>query len=355
MKLLVVHPGASYATGDVHRGYCRALRAAGHTVLEYALDKRIDDINDYYRFVYRKRKLGLPTSPLILTKAGADILPQAVYHEVDGVLCISLMYLAPDFLVLLRRVGIPTAALFTESPYDTAMEARVAPWVDVAFTNERTSVGVLRRAQPHTHYLPHAYDPALVAAPPPDDQEIPRHDVLFIGTYFAERLALLGGVDWDGIDLGLYGATHTIPSRHRLRRYIRGKIIDNALAQHYYRAARIVINPYRTSVGFGHHALHIAHAESLNPRALELAAAGVFHTSERRAEVAEVFGGLVPTYDSPQTLEAVLRHYLSHEEERDGQARLLPAAVRGHTYAARAADLMAHLAAAWSPERRKAS
>ncbi len=354
LSLLCVGPGASYATADVANGFNAALVAQGYRVREYRLDERIDDANSYYRFVYRKRKLGTPPPALVLTKAGSDIVSQALYHAVDGVIIYSAMYLAPDYLALLRRAGIPTALVLSESPYDDAQQAKILPVVDVAFTNERASLPYLRRFNPNTHYMGHAYDPTI-SRPHVFAGTAPAHDVLFIGSLFEERINLLAGVAWDGIDLGIYGGHELLPSRHRLRKFVRGKVIPNRLAQSYYRAAKIVLNPYRTSRGFGVGVEHITHAESLNPRALEAAACGVFHISEHRAEVAEVFGDLVPTYaaNDSHSLETTVRYFLEHEEERRAKAKALPAAVRGHTYAARAAEMMAHIAAAWSSRGRR--
>lgn len=357
MNILAVGPGASYATADVANGYNAALRAQDHTVREYLLDRRIDQANAYYKFVYRREKIAGPPPPaLVLTKAGSDIIPQALYHDVAGVLVYSCMYLPPDFLRLLRRAGIPTAVLLSESPYDDTKQGRILGDVDVAFTNERASLPYLRRSNPNTHYLGHAYDPT-VSHPRAFAGAVPEHEVLFIGSLFEERIDLLAGVDWSGIDFAIYGNYDLLPSRHRLRKYIRGKVVPNHLAQSYYRAAKIVLNPYRTSKGFGIGVGHIDHAESLNPRALELAACGAFSLSERRAEVAEVFGDLVPTYaqGDGEALGSAIRHYLGHEEERDAIARALPAAVTGHTYAARAAELMAQIAAAWPSRGRRSA
>lgn len=358
-RWLVVHPGASYATGDLHVGYVKALRALGVEIKEYQLDARLDDNDRFYKWLYKNKGLGKPPWDLVVTKACADIVPQALYHDVDGVLVVSGMYLAPDFLVLLKRAGIPTALLLTESPYDDPHQARIlarrergVPVVDVAFTNERASLPYLRQFHPNVHYLGHAFDPHTsrpnLIAPAPE------HDVLFIGTMFEERAALLAGVDWEGINFGIYGYHDNLPSRHRLRKYIRGEIVPNRLAQGYYRRAKVNINSYRTSRGFGRGVEHIEHAESLNPRALELAACGAFQVSEHRAEVAEVFGDLVPTYAQGDStaLESTVRYFLEHEGERHARAKALPAAVSGHTYAARAADLMATIEAAWSPRGR---
>jgi spore maturation protein CgeB len=349
VNLLLVNPGASYATMDVSTGYRDALRRQGHTVREYRLDERLDDAGLAYTAILRRKGLGKPSPALIMTKACADIIPQALYHNVDGVLIVSGMYCHPDYLVLLRRAGIPTAIILTESPYDLEQETRIVPFVDVAFTNERTSVPALRQANPNTHYLPHCYDPAKHRPGfQPGDQFAAGHDVTFVGTLFRERIDLLGAVDWEGIDLGIYGARNLLPSRHRLRKYIRGGLVDNDRAAALYRRAKIGLNLYRTSKGFGWDVAHIDHAESLSPRAVELAACGVFHLSEDRAEVGETFGDDVPVFQTAAQLAELVRFYLQHPPARYRIERALPAYVEHLTFDRQAAFVVSTLRAAWS-------
>lgn len=357
-RILIVNPGASTSTIDVHNGYVAALTALGVDVHEYPLDRTIAYAVGWLEYQYRRRRkeqpdLVRPTWPDKVYLAGQGVLERALRLQVDAVVVSSGMFLFPDWLILLRRAGVRTVLIATESPYDTAAEVRMAGLVDVCFTNERTSVPVLRAANPNTHYLPHAYDPAL-HHPGRDllDRQVERFDVAFVGTMFEERLRLLEGVNWEGIDLGLFGSFTLLPARHRLRKYVRAGEIPNERAAALYRRAKIGLNIYRTSVGFGRGVPHIDHAESLNPRALELAACGAFHLSTDRAEVREVFGDRVPTFADSASLEAAIRYYLSHEEERREKASALPAAVSGMTYAARARQLLATLAAAWSPRER---
>lgn len=344
MKLLCVCPGVTYATGDVYAGYLRALAAQGHEVLPYDLSGRIDDAAYYYRCKRRRDgERGKEPWPEVLTKAAMDVVPFALYHRPDWVVIFSAMYLHPDTFVLLRRAGVRVALILTESPYDDEEQARVAPWCDVVFTNERTSVAVLRRANPNTHYLPHAYDPER-SATGTIPEGTPAHDVLFIGTLFEERIDLLGAVDWTGIDFAIYGGVGLLPSRHRLRRYVRGSVVANRTAQHMYRAAKINLNPYRTSRGIGRGVAHIDRAESLNPRALELAACGAFQISSYRQEADELFGGYLPTYNTPRELGLLVRDWLADDIERDQAGRELRYLAAPHTYAARAAQLTATLA-----------
>jgi spore maturation protein CgeB len=358
MRLLLVGAGASYSTRDVEIGYLAALRTAGHQVVHYALDGRIAAAGGFLRYSYRQAKkagaiVAKPTPADTLYLAGQGILERALRFQVDWVLIISGMYVLPDVLVLLRRAGLRMALLFTESPYDDAQQMPLAALADVCFTNERTSVPVLREACRETHYLPHAYDPAKHGRFATDaENEAPTHDVVFIGTGFAERIDTLAAVDWAGlgIDLGLYGTWELLGSRHRLRRFVRGGVVPNAEAMALCKAAKITLNLYRTSRGFGRQAPRIEAAESLNPRALELAASGVFHLSDWRPEVEETFGvgegALVPTFRTPAELEALLARWLSDESGRQEIAARLPACVAGRTYDAMAQQIVMQLTGA---------
>ncbi len=230
----------------------------------------------------------------------------------------------------------------SESPYDDDAQLRVAPFADICFTGERVSVPVLARANPNTHYLPHAAAPWHFAAW--EDHDVPAHDVVFVGTMFQERIEALLAVNWDGIDLGLYGGFELLGSRSRLRQYIRGGVVSNLKTAALYRRAKVGLNLYRTSIGFGRDAPRVKHAESLNPRAYELAACGTFQLSDDRAEVHEVFGTAVPTFTTPKELEILIRQFLPRERERRAMADLARRAVEPHTYAARAAAVIETLA-----------
>src|SRR5687767_3541507 len=252
----------------------------------------------------------------ILLHAAQDVLARALWNDIEWVVVVSGLYFHPDWVLLLRKAGLKVAVLLTESPYDDEEQGKFVQFANLAWTNERTSVGYLRQFNEHVYYLPHAYNPERHFVRQPD-AAVPSHDVLFIGTAFKERIEMLEQVDWAGIDLGLYGNWELLGPRHRLRQYLRGKIVHNATANAMYRNAAINLNLYRTSRGFGRDAARIEHAESLNPRALELAAGGCFTISDYRLEVAEKFGNLVPTITTARELEEVVRFYLSHPNERE--------------------------------------
>lgn len=351
MRLLVCHPGASYAVFDLYAGIVPELRAMGVEVYEYDLESRLELSERFLRAEWRRRgkpELKYSKADIVYT-ASKDVVERALRWDVDGVLVFSGIFLAGDAFVLMRRAKIRTAVLLSESPYQDFEQARILPYVDVAWTNERSSVRTLRQANPNVNYMPHAFNPDLhYPEARVDESEVPAHDVVFVGSMFAERVDLLSQVDWTGIDLGLYGEWSGLPSRHKLRKYVRSSVVNNWYAAALYRKAKIGLNLYRESMGWGKDAPRITHAESMNPRTYELAACGCFQISSYRQEIAEVFNGAVPMFRSPEQLQFQIHWYLDSILREENVADALKA-VQPHTFEARARTILDDLARAEWP------
>ena len=398
--LLVVHPGADWSTGDVYQGLVPALKRLGVPVVEYPQNAMLPLSKGWLDYLRRRQvRLGgplkdtKPTAVDVLYHASAQAVERALFFGCSWVLVMTGMYFSLRAVRLLRRAGVKVAVLLTESPYDLTAEFAFAAEADLCWTTERSCLPTLRLACPRTQYLPHAYDPQkhrppwgegpcpAVGTPSPEperrgqmptprnsdaagtqispfptgttpesglrisEDSVPAHDVVFVGSGFEERIALLGEVDWTGIDFGLYGAWHMLPSRHPLRAHLKGREVDNAYAAALYRKARVGINLFRSSVGHGKGTPKVAGAESLSPRLLELAACGAFTVSEWRPEVGEVFGGCVPTFRDAAGLQSLLGYWLSPEgdQKRAAWARSLPGRVAGRTFDAMARTVVRDL------------
>lgn len=336
MRVLLVGGGASFSLKDVENGYYDALVAAGVDVKLYLLDTRIGIAKKWLHTMWKARGKPIeqyPTWPDAIYRAGIEALEMALRFNVDWVLVISGMYCAPDVLEMMRRAGLKTAVLFTESPYDDDKQGPMARLVDMCWTTERSSVPFLRKFNPNTSYIRHAYDPAR-HTPVAEATSAQAHDVVFVGSSFKERIELLSAVDWSGIDLGLYGMWNLLPSRHKLRKYLRGGVVTNEEASALYRNAKIGLNLYRTGSG-----------ESLNPRAYELAACGVLQISDYRAEMDDIFDGSgVLTFDQTTTLESQIRAGLFWSPKvRALHAEFAQEAIAPHTFANRANQIIADL------------
>jgi len=349
VKVLLVHPGASWSTTDVEAGLRYGLTHHGVQVVRYRLDERIDRSKRWLYASWRHAKkrnptLERPTIGDFFYQAGVGALEMALRHNVDAVVIVSAMFLHPDVIILLKRAGLFVTVLFTESPYDQVQELKIAPLVDGCWTCERSSVPAFRAVNPRSGYLPHAWHPERhrPGAQPEDDLVI-GHDVVFVGSAFRERIDWFSAIDWRGIDLGLYGEWSALGSRHSLRHFVREGPVTNVKTAALYRRAKIGLNLYRTSQGWGKDAPSIAHAESLNPRAYELAACGAFHLSTRRAEVGEVFGDHVPTFGDATEAESLIRAWLADDAHRQRVASSLPACVAESSWVERATRVIGDL------------
>lgn len=272
MRIAIVDPGITFGTGDVAAGLTYGLEQFGVEVERWTP--------------------GVVSAPRF---ARADV-------------AIAVTAIRPPRLIdALLKEGMCVTALFTESPYEAAAEAAVAARVAGCWTHERTAVQAFRAVNPHVAYLPHAWQPGIhTPTPQPGDDQVPAHDVVFVGAGVRERITFFNAIDWTGIDLGLYGIWEGLGLNDQVAACIKSEgPIANSTAAALYRRARIGLNLYRRLhvLGPDHPTLETlgpdvpenwVTAESLNPRAYELAACGTFQVSEARAEIHDVFGCLVP-------------------------------------------------------------
>lgn len=344
MKIQVITSGDSFSTADVGHGLIAGLRANGCEVLVSELSDALDTFSG---MVEASNQAGL-TYPAwagdAFALAAPRIIAQAAWSRPDAVIAVTGLKLHFSVPLTIRKLGIPVALLCTESPYE-ATEREIASMYDHVFTNERSAVPLFG-AHPSVQYLAHAFNPDVHCS---DGPKADPCDVFFVGTAFQERRDLFGG-GWPGVDFRLIGAMWqedaAVPlTSEAVRSGLVAPwegIVHNHETVTHYRAARINLNHHRTTTSYGSGG-HIAHAESLGPRAYEIAACGAFQLCDAgRAELHDVFGDTVPTYDpaTPASLEREIRYWLSHDDRREALARTQHEAVQPHTWHARARQML---------------
>lgn len=355
MHIFVVHPGASYATADVYNGCVAGLRANGVTVST----GRLDSILAWYQAAIGRGVAGGRFSPDLLERAavtnqgGRDGFNLSAYASAPITRGILTMNPWPDWVLVvtganyntfdvraLRRVGIPVALLCTESPYWAAEEVAIGAAYDVVFTHERAAVSAYRAAGlPRVHYLPHAYDPQVHT---PDGPAAEPCDVRFVGSLFGERKLLFAQAEWGELDARIGGLDPDAPHPEQP-----AQITPNADVAALYRGAKVNLNHHRTTTmhGSGRH-IPVGAAESLGPRAYEIAACGGFQLmDDSRAEARDIFGAALATYRAGDAEDMVrqARGWLRYDEARDALAQAQHAAMRGHDWHTRAGQLLGYL------------
>lgn len=339
MRIMVIEPGHSHSTKDVHTGLCAGLRACGADVIEYPLMAALE-VNQGMHALAETHAPELARAFDPYAVAAHAIIGRAIWREVDAVIAVTGQNLHFGAVGTLRKAGILTALLCTESPYLTLERERYdAQAYDVVFTNDKSAVGLFNNP---AVYLPAAFHKGI------HTQDGPRAsscDVFFVGTGFPERHALINGVDWAGITLHLsgtlWGETH--------------RLMDNTEAAAYYRSAAICLNHHRTTRDYtgGQHIPNGA-AYSIGPRAYEIAACGGFQLmDDSREEARHVFGGALATYRAGDSadLERAIRFWLSHPEERRAMAVEQHRLIQSHSWDARARLVLDTLQEhpAWQP------
>lgn len=347
MKILVIHPGHAFSTADVYAGLVDGLRANGAEVITYDLMQTLLSAAGMVNAAIAVGLLPQERSGDYMGIAGAGIPGMAMWHQVDAAIAVTGSNVRPAIPATLRRGGILTALLCTESPYLTATRERNdAQCYDVVFTNDRGAVPLF--GHPRVSYLPAAYHPARHRPVPPDPALT--CDAFFTGTLFPERKTLFDGVDWTDITRRWHVIDYSADIDPDLA--LAG-VIDNADIARYYASAAININHHRTTADYhsgGQTPPGLA--QSIGPRAYEIAACGGFQVCDAaRPELAEVFGGTVPTYHDSGSLERLIRHYLRRPDERECLAAAQHEAVQCHDWTARARTVIEVLDAARSLRR----
>lgn len=330
MRIFVIHPGVAFSTSDVYAGLVGGLRAHGVEMIEGRLDEAIT----FQAMLYeagQKHGVVLPGKVNIPYFASPYIAQHAIAVEPDAVIVVSAHNFHITSAGVLQKAGLTTAMVATESPYFAAFERTMAQAYTHVFTHERRCAeGYFDHSS--VHYLPHAYNPAVHT---PDGPKAAPSDVFFCGSLFEERAKLFGAVDWSGIAFLHRGYA---PGRDEQ------DIIGNEETATHYRAAAINLNHHRTTTDFGS-GVHITpgSAESLGPRAYEVAACGAFQLcDDSRPELHELFQGSVPTYRAgdSRSLEREVRHWLRCPGAREDMARAACDAVQPHSWTGRARQIL---------------
>lgn len=335
-RILFVWAGAAWAIHDVARGYRDALARQGHDIRDFRLYNRLAFAAQGLK---GKGPKGMADGHLTIVSrlASETLLAEAAYHDAELVVIVSGLALHPNGLWLLRqwKKQVPVALILTESPYEDEDQKGLASYCDVIFTTERTSA-----RQHGWHYLRHAYDPYRHRRWRADPTKAA--DVFIVGTGWEERVVMLQKVDWKGIGLRIQGYWPIKPG-DPLGPYYKHGVVENKEVSHIYASSRICLNAYRQTavIAGGRQVTVLAEpAESLNPRAYEIAACGGFQLSDHRAELVDVFEDTVPIYEGPEQLGELCRYYLTHHAERRRLANLQHRRVKGNTFDQRAVQLM---------------
>src|SRR3972149_3909831 len=247
MRILVVSGPHAFATRDMFTGHTWGLRQllGEDNVHTYDIIPRYKLFSLFADVLEEKFGKGnVPREIRANVLAAEPIFAKAHLVRADWVYFLSPMYMPMSFVQLLRADGFKCAVYFTECPYEDHLWASTqAKHFDVCFVNDRNSVTPFQIYNPQSYYLAHSYVP---------ERHWPRWDrvnqhqhVVFVGTNFPSRVRLLEAVDWDGIDLRLYGNWQEVTEDQNLARYVRHRLVDNHTTGQLYRGSVVGLSMHR--------------------------------------------------------------------------------------------------------------
>lgn len=334
MKVLAVASPHTASTRDVWKKLVIGLQVNGIDVQPFDLLPRVS-IFEQLEEAFRRRKIGLPEDWTATTLAYEPILGAAIFHDCDMVIVVSPQYFPTQINSLLRKVGIKTAAYYTECPYEDEIHMPlVASTFDYGLVNDLYSVDLFKSFCEQIMYVPHSFIPEIHY--PPENEDEREENTVFVGTGYQERMEFVSRVDWPR-DLEIYGGfwpfgrkkrnnkihTHNAETRTGpFRRLTETKTIKNRLwvrppanavvgpedCAEIYRKAGTAFSLHRTQKYYGaEDGITDGDAYSLGPRNWELAACRTFQVSDFRQELVDVFGDTVPVYETERELGALLK------------------------------------------------
>lgn len=335
MRVAVVEPGPNFSVQDVYRGWVAGLKAAGATVAGINLSDRLNFYERALVDVDGTTRKALPRPEDAVRLANRSLYADLYTFNPDLIVIVSGFYINAEAFPLARARGHKIAVVCTESPYEDSEQIGLASRADVILLNDPTNLDAFRKVNPHTYYVPHAYDPARHRPIPPDPDLL--CDFGWVGTLFPSRLAFFAAVDWAGLDVKMAG-NFDIARGTSLEPFVQHPLdecVENSEAVRLYASAKASANLYRKEASRdGDDA-----GWSMGPREVELAACGTFFLRESRPEGDELLS-MLPVFDGPDDFAAQLRWWLAHDEQREAAAGKARAAIAPRTFEAHAADLL---------------
>lgn len=333
-RVLVIHPGHMTATPDVAVGLGHGFEALGYEIESFLLGHRA---SGYQEMLLKDGKIPKEkTVEFALGMASEEITNRIIRAQPEVVLIICgalihphvwpcLGYLAHDF---------PIHLVLTECPYEDEKAHTFEPFVTYVWANDKISAD-----REGWGYLPAAYDPVTHHPPTGPVEGCP--DVLFVGTGWQERIEFFGAADWTGIDFKIMGPADSWPLAHGtpIEKYLEHSAIPGAALWPYYAGSGAIVNLHRQSRQLDD-PRKVTGAYSLNPRCYQVPACGGLLLSDWRPEWDEVFGSVLPTFDSPAELVKLARYYLDNPGARQDAVFASMEAVKPHSYTARAKRIL---------------
>jgi spore maturation protein CgeB len=314
-----------YWFGSCARACGAALRRLGCNVLDLQAPLLAPDEERLFL-----RLMARATRPLNLRAYNEQVVRAARDFRPDFALTFKGPCLAPEAIVRMRELGVPTYNYYPDRMYFAlgSLIERALPEYDCLFDTKThwEAEAEARIKVRQKVYLPHGYDAELHKPVDLDERDIADYgcDVSVIAAYSASKGALLAEMleAYPDVDLKIWGSGwhQAAPS---VRRCYRGRAI---FGDRYPRALRA------GKISLGLLGINERSRDTTTTRTFEIPACGGFMIHERTEELKTFYteDKEVVCYGSGAELADKVRYYLAHPAERSqiadaGHRRCVPA------------------------------
>jgi spore maturation protein CgeB len=341
LRWLLIQPGPSWSVSDVFNGWSEALTSLGEQVEEYELDARLRFYNATHAETGGILPCGCREVRKFLNRSEANqlaadgILGAAYRWWPDVIVCVSAFFVPEWLLKVLRARGHKIVMIFTEGPYQTDFQLKMAAYADLALLNDPCDIEKYRQVGP-AEYMPQAYRERIHYPAPPGSPLT--WDLGFVGTGFPSRVAFFHQMNLGGLHVTLRGLWMDLPEDSPMRDWTAlesDDCIDNTNTADLYRRSRTGINVYRTEA----EDTHVGEGYACGPREIEMAACGLFFARDPRPESDELFP-MLPSFSSPAEASDQIRWALTHPDQRQEAAAKARAAIQDRTFTEHAKQLL---------------
>jgi spore maturation protein CgeB len=332
---------------DVFQGWYEAFTQLGIKTIDYNLQDRLTfyaqaylDLGEDDENGHKKFKKAFSRQDDVIGVAANQVYSTCYRWWPDLVLIISDFFVPDETVEILRSRGHKVVILFTESPYEEPKQVKRAQHADLVLLNDPSRLDLYEQAGIPAYYAPHAYRPSLHY--PGAESVGLETDFAFIGTAFPSRIEFFEKMHaagaFDRIDVTLGGFWGNLPEESPLSPYLahdRSECVDNDQTASIYRSAKVGINFYRRSDGDSYQ-----DGVACGPREVEMAACGLPFLRDPRPESDELFGEILPTFDSPEQAAEQLAWWLAHDDERMDAGMAVRRVIRPRTFQANVQKLL---------------
>lgn len=277
-----------------------------------------------------------------LNMINRKLLSLAAKVKPDIVIVTGGQRILPKTVESLKRSGISCILWTTDAPRDFQPLINVAPLYDYIFCLGTEAIALFDQAGiKNARWLPMGCDPAYHHPFKCNPAELKMYgsDVVFVGSYYSEREALLEELArLNSVELAIWGpGWDALPAHSILRKYLKGLHTPPEKWLRIYSASKIILSahyrdPQRRFPVY-----------QASPRVFEILACGAFQLCDDQRDVFALFrdGRDLVKFTDGEDLVTKVKYFLAHPEERKSiAAQGRKTVLARHTYQDRIKELM---------------